>query len=365
MIIGAGLAGAISAYTLSRTGLAVALVRNEGPRYELGESLPPLANRYLQDLGLAEIVRESGSMPSYGTRSAWGTSQLLERNFITDADGHGWHLNKWALVNRLQEAACSEGALIIGAANATFEILKGGWKVLINDQPPDGSVRGHYLIDATGRPSRQTKAKYLTYDWLVAAVGILAASAWRGEHFTYVEAFEWGWWFANPMPNGQVAIALLTDSDVARRLKIAQPGVWRQLLMQTSHITDAVSDMRFVGQGIRILPATSIRVECPVRSYFYVIGDAAGTYDPISALGITSILAASEKLVKVISSENNEEGTSTYREWFHTHYSSYLARWVGTYDTERRWPQSAFWSRRHAVAAALKTPSNRQLSAGI
>lgn len=357
MVVGSGIAGATAAYALSREGLSVVLVGKRQRKVELGESLPPLANRYFKDLGMSHLLPESGAIPSYGTRSAWGSDTLQERNFITDPNGHGWHLDKAALVQRTIEAGQAQGVMFTECNDPSVFRVRDEWQILSGGES-SSRIRAHYLVDARGRKYDMlgtTQRKRRTHDRLVAAVVTLAGSNWRGGNCTYVEGFEWGWWFANPLPRGQVAVALLTDSDILRSLNGSNLESWTALALKTTYIRQMVGPDLTVGRLVHLSPAASTRLDPPSEAGWCAIGDAAGSYDPISALGITSALAAVHNLIEC-NPRWDPQAHYTYSEWFRIHYSTYLADWIGIYDTERRWPQSPFWSRRHAIAAAIGEP---------
>ena len=94
-IVGGGPAGAVSALCLARRGFRVALVeatRFEGERY--GETLPPEINPVLRELGLWDVFSGLGPVQAPGILSAWDAGSPTEQDFISNAHGSGWHIDR-------------------------------------------------------------------------------------------------------------------------------------------------------------------------------------------------------------------------------------------------------------------------------
>ncbi len=106
-IAGAGPAGAVTALCLARRGLRVALFEatNFGnDRY--GETLPPEMNPVLRELGLWDVFSALNSVQAPGIVSVWGSNAPAEQDFLSNAHGCGWHIDR----NRFDAMACREAA---------------------------------------------------------------------------------------------------------------------------------------------------------------------------------------------------------------------------------------------------------------
>jgi flavin-dependent dehydrogenase len=356
LVVGGGVAGATCAYSIARTGRSVALVDHSRRPATLGESLPPAANQELQRLGLLKVFEHAGHSPSYGTTTAWGSNRIRHKDFIYESEGNGWHLDVARLRTLLREAAEQDDCELIHGRLISIERSAAGWLTGVTALGDDMHIRGAILIDATGRQrhvARLLGMKAETYDCLIAAVSNLRPKSGTVENRTYVEAVEWGWWYANPLPgeDKDIVLGFVTDSDIMRSLNASESKNWLDLLARTSHIRALIEEPASFSARISFVPAYSSRLRKPAGENWYAAGDAAGTYDPVSALGLTSALIASRGVTNALIAETT---SAAYIDWFERHYASYLAHWVSVYDSERRWPNSIFWKRRHDIAQVLR-----------
>jgi len=98
LIIGGGPAGSAAALTLALAGASVLVIdRSADGGKKVGESLPPSGGLLLRDMGLWDRFFSCGHLPSYGNRSAWGSPDLDNYDFIFEPSGVGWHLDRFAL----------------------------------------------------------------------------------------------------------------------------------------------------------------------------------------------------------------------------------------------------------------------------
>lgn len=110
-VIGGGPAGASAALELARCGIETRLLeRSNGSGNPVGECLAPSVNPLLYRLGLDEVMLRSGALPSYSNRSAWGGDGTpVDRDFLREALGHGWHLDRPAFNGALLDAVEAVG----------------------------------------------------------------------------------------------------------------------------------------------------------------------------------------------------------------------------------------------------------------
>src|SRR5258708_21499599 len=155
-IIGGGPAGTATALAVRRAGRTVVIIeRLDATRPRVGETLPPDVRVPLESLGLWPEFLQDGHLPSVGNRSAWGSDELSDRDFIFSPYGSGWHLNRQRFDERLQDSAVSAGVVLIRPTTLTpYQSLPdGGWRLELNGPAALSSVTARFVVDASGPPA--------------------------------------------------------------------------------------------------------------------------------------------------------------------------------------------------------------------
>lgn len=111
-IVGAGPAGAATALGLARKGFSVALICPRRSGWHVGETVPPTIVKPLSGLGLWEAFVAARHSEAPGTVVAWGSSRPFENDFIVNAYGPGWHLDRAGFDAMIVTAARAAGARI-------------------------------------------------------------------------------------------------------------------------------------------------------------------------------------------------------------------------------------------------------------
>lgn len=359
LVAGAGPAGLAAAWTLARGGTRVLVVDRGLARPPLGEGLPPAATPVLQELELWERFLHGTHTPSYGNRSLWGSPRPVEANFIQQPYGNGWRLDRPAFERMLLEAVRECGVMMWSGARVTSwgPNRQGGWAA--NVALPGGIQRvdAAILLDATGRSRQIVRgmgAPRQTYDRAVAIVGTLAASASSdADTATLIEAVPDGWWYAVTSPGGRLVLGFVTDADTeaARRARTAQG--WAAALSTTTAIRHRMQRSEAcLPEALAIVAAESSHLPQSAGDGWCAVGDAAAAHDPLSSRGITAALMSGKRAGEAILASNGG-ALDAYAAWMQESYARYLAEWLAHYETERRWPHSPFWQRRHAILEAL------------
>src|SRR5580765_595886 len=222
-IIGGGPAGAATALALKRLGRTVVVIeRVDSIRTRIGETLPPSIRLLLESLDLWPQFVKDRHMPSAGNRSAWGSDELVDRDFIFSPYGSGWHLDRQKFDAMLQQAAVSAGVSLMGGTNLTcYERLPAaGWRLQLKGSAGCSSVTARFVVDASGRATifaQRNGIKRHLLDHMVGVVGYFEAGP-EGptqEQFTLVEAVESGWWYSALLPDGKLVVVYMTDADLA------------------------------------------------------------------------------------------------------------------------------------------------------
>ncbi len=352
-MLGAGPAGAATALTLARAGIQTVLLdAADETIWKIGEGLPPLARLTLHRLGVWERFATDGHLASHGNRSAWGTSQLAERNFLFEPYGPGWHLDRQRFDASLRTAALEAGALPCAARVNDARLLSTGvWQLELTAQP---TIRARYVVDATGRASwfaRKQGARRLNSDGLVAVAALLtpATQGTDRDSMTMIEAVADGWWYAALLASGQLVMVFLSDGDLPATKAARTSAGWLRLLAHTEHLSRRVAAHGYCFTGEpRIASANSSRLDQVTGTQWLAVGDAAAAYDPLSSQGMLAALEAGERAGAALAArwQGETEAFASYARSVDEHWQHYLASLRFYYGQEARWPDAPFWQRR-------------------
>jgi flavin-dependent dehydrogenase len=352
-IIGGGPAGAAAALTLARyTKYSVLLV--EASRYEatrVGETVSAGIAPLLSYLGAGSILAQAVTLPAYGTAGAWGTDELVRRDFIWTGRGQGLHLDRNGFDQAL--AAClSEFGNAPRTATQVRDVTRqdDGWVVQL--EAPDGrdNVAARIIIDATGRQARVARrlgAERVVTDRLLGLVCKLDLPERPAEQTTLVETAPEGWWYTAPLPHGKAVAALMTDADLLRRLGIGTAADFMAALSATRHVAARLEGARAVSEP-RAFPAESHILHPPCGPGWIAAGDAACAFDPLASLGIGYALSSGIQAARIAEQwlRGDDGLAQAYADDIARHSSVYRAQSQEMYQAERRWPDAPFWQRR-------------------
>ena len=360
VIVGGGPAGAAIAIALAR-GLhasrsVMVLERSGYDHPRIGETLPPEARVPLASLGVWNHFIEQQHAPAPATLSVWGQDQIAENHFICNPHGNGWHLDRQRFDAMLASAAEEAGATLHrGARMTTCKVAaSGGWTIEYFCGERPGQLRSRFLVDATGRAStvaRRQGAIRRRCDRLTGVVGLFQAFDADPDYRTLVEATADGWWYSALLPGAGMVVAFMTDADL---LPTQQPQLRAYWLGQLEHSVQtraraAGLTLDHLVQPLRWVAAGSEILECSSGAGWLATGDAALSFDPLSAQGIyhalRSGLTAAEAIEAALDGENGAVADWSIRN--RHSFEGYLRTRQAYYRLERRWPESAFWHRRH------------------
>lgn len=358
LVVGAGPAGATAALNLAGRHRVLLVDRLAAPLPRIGESLPPAAARLLRDMGLLEPFLRQGHAPYHGNRAWWNGAQT-EHHFLSDPDGHGWHLARGTFDLWLREEAHQRGAALLASASvAAMTAGDDGWRVRLNTQGGTCEAIARIVIDATGRNAqlaRKAGARRQRSDRLISVwqYGRDLAPSQRG--FSHIEACEHGWWYSAPLPGQRRVLALHTDADLLPRAALRDTG-WLETAARRLPGLQALLAQQDYASDTRAMatPAHSASLDAGAGPGWFAVGDAALSFDPLSSQGIFNALytglAAAEAADRTL---HGDAGA------FH-HYNGELAA-IGAayrrhlafcYGQETRWPSASFWNRRRQARTA-------------
>jgi flavin-dependent dehydrogenase len=357
-VVGGGPAGCAAALALRAhaPGLSVTLLEASAyaePR--IGETLPPPAAEVLRRLGVWDEFQAQEHRPAYGTSAAWGDARPHDHDFFGSVHSVGWHLDRAAFDAMLATAAEARGVAVRRSTRVTgAEREGGGWRLALGGAP---ALHARFVIDATGPSAsfarRHGGARSRVVDRLAGFARFLR-EARPTPAGTLVEAFPDGWWYTAALPGGVRVAVCMTDSDLARPLRLDEE---RGLLdaLRAAPLTSALLEGAEPCGPPLVRAARSRRLDPPTGDRWLAAGDAASTFDPLSSQGVLKALrsgifaayAAGDLLTL-----GDERGMRRYDHFIRQEFAGYLRARSRYYAEERRWPAREFWRRRHAPEPA-------------
>jgi len=270
--------------------------------------LQPAARRLLEQLHV-DITTQPRAL---GVSSAWESEALEQNDFFAGMSGDGWLLDRATFDAALATAARAAGVTFVSELD----------------------LRGCFVVDATGSAAaiaRGRGAKRIAYDRLT---GVFGAVEGGGEGVTLIEAVEDGWWY-----RGGGVVAFFSDVDIIRSRRMHEVRNWLAGLELTVHAG------RRLGRRtprLKLRSGASAILDRVVGEDWVAVGDAASTWDPLSAAGIHKALRNGIDAANAIANGTLDQYERSVRVSFH----DYLATRDRYYGLVRRWPRSLFWERR-------------------
>src|SRR5580765_2792704 len=297
IILGGGPAGTATALALRAhaPNLSVSLIEQTNyDKLRIGETLPPAAQPLLERIGVWQKFLDERHLPAYGTCAAWGSDRLYENEFIYQTAKRGWHLDRRHFDEMLAREAAARGVETRHQSKLIGSSVKpeGGYRLVIQqEQARDSFIDGAFIIDATGRRSifaTQQGIEKVSVDRLLGVFGFFEFDPDKqfDKTYTLVESCEEGWWYSALLPDGKLAVAFMSDSDVIKSRRLTAADAWLDRLARTQHTKARVTNAWLVN-GPVTYPASSQCLERFSGNGWLAVGDAASTFDPLSSAGIT------------------------------------------------------------------------------
>jgi flavin-dependent dehydrogenase len=333
-IIGAGPAGAATAISCARAGLAtVILDRERSTRERPGETLHPGIEALLEELGVAERVSQAGFPRHEGIWVCWDTPSHFVP-YGADAAGYWRGYQAWGadLDSILLTRALELGGEVLRPCRALDPIVSEGQ--VRGLESTLGTIEAKFLVDASG-PGH----------WLARRLGlaIRRRSPRLIARFGYREG---------TCPDRDEAPAITADERGWTWIAKIRPSLyhWTRL-----NLDERMPDANYVPTELRELsPRGRSRgadvswriVERPAGPGYYVVGDAAAVLDPASSHGVLkavlSGMLAARMMVKALAFGNGASAARSYGEWVNDRFEHDVA---GLRDLYARLPRSPHWVR--------------------
>jgi flavin-dependent dehydrogenase len=139
----------------------------------------------------------------------------------------------------------------------------------------------------------------------------------------------------------------MTDSDIARKIKIQKQNSWNAALKKTKYIQNTIKDAKLAA-GPNTFPAYSQIIKKTALTDWVPAGDAAASFDPLSSIGIGHAIVSGIESARVAYNTIKSDGKllSQYLDSAIVNFEQYVHNRRHFYGYEKRWKDSLFWKRR-------------------
>lgn len=339
-IVGSGPGGALTALLLARSGRRVVLIdRDKLQPRKIGESLPAAARPLLKHLNILPLLESGRHKPSFGNRSAWGSSKIEHNDFMNDPNGLGWHLDRAGFDNDLLLIARNAGVEMINSHVQDVMDDGLGWRI----EGPGWEIGSEWLIDASGRRafiSAKLGVHRLRDDDLIAAYGWFKPLDANDDPRTLIESAADGWWYTSRLPDSSMVAVFHTEAAIAGKIA-RSPALWHKLIGMTTHTREVLAGSIPLGT-LQFAEACGARLDRFGGRNWLATGDAALSFDPLSSQGIFNALYTGMKAASAV--ESGDIGG--YSDRLTQIRNSYLNKNQIYYAGEQRWLERSFWRKR-------------------
>ncbi len=314
IVVGAGVAGSMTAALLAQQGFDVLLVeRATFPREKIcGEGLMPAGADILQKLGILSEVEDEGGQAFFGIHFHFPHNRCLNLNFREVSQStRGWIVPRLILDARLAHFAAQEPRVQLRQGFRVLSARTGAKQVEVTGLS-QGQVQSHtarLLIGADGirsrfhngfgihRRKRRTRrfALRTLYDHLEGTQGVVE-----------VHCCKTGEAYVAPTGNGSARITLLLYGSVRPSRGTPLPDLYFENLALFPRLCERLRTP-YPQKTVESTGAVSLEVSCCHGQRLLLVGDAAGAVDPVTGQGMTLALKDAELACLIVKERMAED----------------------------------------------------------
>ena len=324
VIIGGGPAGSATGAFLARAGLRTLIVEKERfPRFHIGESIMPVSNDILRDLGVWDKVDRAGFVPKYGAEFHVANRSVLPRHVefargLVPGLDYTFQVERSKFDHILLDHAAELGSAVRQETRATGVQATGRDGYEVTMQPTGGgpaeTVRCAYLIDASGRDALFAKPiqNAPANPGLAKRVAVYAhfANAPRapgkaGGNILIVRHAD-GWAWVIPLSGGRVSVGVVITTAAMRAARLQPEALFWKLVGESPKLTQALAGAETISP-FHVTADYNYRARAFAAPRLLLVGDAACFLDPMFSTGVfIALLSARFAAAEIVAAHRRD-----------------------------------------------------------
>jgi flavin-dependent dehydrogenase len=335
LIIGGGPAGSTAGAYLARAGLRVLIVEKERfPRFHIGESIMPVTNSILREIGVWDKVERAGFQPKYGAEFHVGNRSVLPKHVefskgLVPGLDYTYQVERsrfdLLLLDHARELGCEVRQET--RASAVEPLGRDGYQVALaaaaaGGSAPGEAVRCQFLIDASGRDTLFAKPIKTAPVNPAFAKRVAIYAHFRGVprnpgkaagNIVIVRHGD-GWFWIIPLSPEHTSVGVVTTTERMKTSRLKPAALFEQLVAESAKLAQVMEH----AEPITPFVATAdynYRARRFATSRLVLVGDAACFLDPMFSTGVfVALLSAKLAAEEVVCAQRAGRGLSWWQQ---------------------------------------------------
>jgi flavin-dependent dehydrogenase len=311
IIVGGGPAGSTAAAFLSRRGRSVALIeKSRHPRFHIGESLLPMNVPIFKRLGVLERVDAMGVRKlgaDFPAANECGYNVFRFDRALQPDLPYAYQVRRDEFDAMLFEHAGECGARTFSETRVrSVHFGKDDVAVSLESAAATSTLRGRYLIDATGRDSLlggmlKLRLKHTRHQTAALFAHFSGVERRPGEDAGNISIYRFqdGWIWMIPLPDGNMSIGAVCTPEYLKQRKTS-PGEF--LLATLRNIPDAWRRMEHATIVANAHATGNYSYTCSRMTghRWIMAGDSGAFLDPIFSSGVFLAMNSAERAAEAV-----------------------------------------------------------------
>lgn len=314
IILGGGPAGTAAALTLTSAGHRVLLLEKARfPRFHIGESLLPYNLGLFDDLGVRDLIADSGfpvkrAAQFWSGAGALGARLEFAKGTYTEYK-HAYQVERSVFDEKLLRRAAERGTDVReGCAYLSHEKTATG--VQVRYREATGETRelpASFLIDATGMTAvtarqaglRQVRSGHRKVALFGHFTGVeRPAGEAASDIVLLIRDRAWVWLI--PIDEQRTSVGLVMDRTEFESGKGEHEALWKRIESETPELARRLAQATRIGP-LRVEADYSFAVDRLVEPGLVRVGDAAGFLDPVFSSGVMLAMKSGREAALAVS----------------------------------------------------------------